>query len=155
MLKPGSGRALAWIREHVTHQGEECLIYPFSKFATGYGQVGYYGKVARAHRLMCELVHGPAPAEKMEAAHSCGNGHLACVNPKHLSWKTRSQNQKDRYVKERIPKKGLPRFKLNAEKAAQIRQLRGIETQQSLAERFGVSIPTIVMVQKGQSWKFV
>jgi len=29
------------------------------------------------------------------AHHSCGNGHLGCVNPKHLYWGDASQNAKD------------------------------------------------------------
>jgi hypothetical protein len=43
---------------------------------------------------MCKLVNGDPPAG-YETAHSCGNGHLRCITPKHLHWKTPAQNQQE------------------------------------------------------------
>lgn len=45
---------------------------------------------------MCQKAHGDPPSPKHDAAHSCGRGHEGCVNPNHLSWKTKKQNQADR-----------------------------------------------------------
>jgi len=151
----GKGKCAAWIIAHVSYAGTDCLPYPFARVTDGYGQLGYMGKMWRAHVLMCTMAHGPAPSPDHEAAHSCGNGHLGCCNQTHLGWKTRSENQRDRYKKERLPRRGLPRYRLTADDVREIRRLRGIVTQQSLADRFGVSRPHIIMVQKGQTYAYV
>lgn len=151
--KPGKGAR--WIMAHLIYSSDECLPWPYSKLNDGYGSLGYQGGHWRAHVLMCTLAHGPAPSPDHEAAHSCGNGHLGCCNQIHLGWKTRSENQRDRYKKERLPRKGLPRYRLTADDVREIRRLRGVVTQQSLADRFGVSRPHIIMVQKGQTYAYV
>lgn len=92
----GKGKGITWLREHVTYDGSECLIWPWTRDGQGRGAVGINGKLQRAHRVMCELVHGPAPTPEHHAAHSCGNGHIACVHPKHVSWKTKEENAQDR-----------------------------------------------------------
>lgn len=86
----GSGKAFTWIREHVSHTGDECLTWPFSiSTQTGRTGLGVNGKHYSAHRLMCELAHGPQPSPKHVAAFLCESGSKGCVNPKHLvvgSW---------------------------------------------------------------------
>lgn len=146
------GKCAAWIFVHANHEGAECLIWPFTRLADGYGTLGYKGDLRRAHVMMCEIANGPAPTPEHEAAHNCGNGHIGCCHPKHLEWKTRSANQRDRYKNERKSRKGTPRTRLTPEQVVEIRQLRGIETQQSLADRFGVSRTNIIMVQNGETW---
>lgn len=95
MSNRGSGKTIQWIQDHLSYPHDDwCLIWPFSR-TRGYGQFGYLGKGYYAHRYMCELVHGAAPSPEHQAAHSCGNGVEGCVNPKHLSWKTQSENQLD------------------------------------------------------------
>lgn len=46
-----------------------------------------------ACRVMCALIHGPAPDDGLlyEASHLCEYNWL-CVCPDHLIWETRSQN---------------------------------------------------------------
>src|SRR5690242_7424471 len=95
-LRQQKGRAYMWLLEHIHHRGEECLIWPSYRNALGYAQVWCDGKTQLAHRIMCRLAHGQPPTATHQAAHNCGNGRLACVNPVHLSWKTNSENQKDR-----------------------------------------------------------
>lgn len=141
MAKAGDGKCIRWLREHVNYVGADCLIWPFHRNSQkGYGDLGYNGRQLYAHRLMCELVHGPAPADRPQAAHSCGNGHLGCVNPLHLSWKSNSENQLDRQTHgTREPTNtGWGRTKLTVAQIQEIRALRGIETQVNLAKRFGV-----------------
>lgn len=93
----GKGKSLAWLLKHKDYSGDECLIWPFSKDGNGHGIIHHEGRTRRAHRMMCEMVNGPQPSpKKNQAAHECGKGHLACVNPNHLTWKTKSENEADR-----------------------------------------------------------
>ena len=99
----GKGGNYQWIKDHVGHADDKCLIWPFSYRWNGYGQVGLNGKVRYPHRIMCELAHGEPPSRKHVAAHSCHNGRGGCVNPRHLSWKTASENILERT---RVPQRG-------------------------------------------------
>jgi hypothetical protein len=143
----GKGAAVAWLRAHAAHQGDECLTWPFSRIGKGYGSFGYLRKQLYAHRFMCELVHGPAPSPQHQAAHSCGKGHEGCVNPRHLSWKTNSENQLDRSAHgNREPKR---RTILTVEQVTTIRALKGHKTQREIADMFGVKPGCIEYWQKG------
>lgn len=142
------GKAPKWIRDHAAHKGKDCLPWPFSRDKSyGRGRIGR--KVGGrtdlhwAHRLMCEYVKGPPPTTKHQAAHNCGNGHLACVNPNHLEWKTNTQNQLDRTLHGTQHPRGQPRNKLSADQIASIRALRHEKTQIQLAEMFRVKRGTI------------
>ena len=90
------GGGYGWLVAHKDHAGDGCLIWPLGCDQEGRGQVCVgNGKVRKAHRVMCEMVNGPCPPGH-QAAHECGNGHLGCVHPKHLKWKTQSANTLDR-----------------------------------------------------------
>lgn len=93
------GKPVAYLHEIVfAYEGDECLIWPFSKDRKGYGQVRFAGKLHIVSRLACQEANGPPPTPKHEAAHSCGNGHLACATKRHLSWKTRTENMADKVM---------------------------------------------------------
>lgn len=47
------------------------------------------------HRYLCRVVNGVPPDNDSYALHNCGNGHLGCVNPKHIYWGTQKQNFAD------------------------------------------------------------
>jgi len=81
---------------------EECITWPFSKNNDGYGKLQYGSKMRVASRVLCEIVYGDAPTEMHQAAHNCGNGHLACVNPHHLRWATPKENCLDIAIHKRI-----------------------------------------------------
>lgn len=144
---PGSGRGIKWIRDHLNYQGDDCLIWPMSS-KSGYGLFGWNGKTYGAHRLMCELVHGPKPTPKHQAAHECGNN--LCVNPKHLSWKTPTENQLDR--RRHGTTSTGPHGKLTYKKVREIRALRGIKTYNELAAEYGVHPSNITHIMRGDHW---
>jgi hypothetical protein len=147
--KRGEGQAIKFLRAHVAHEGADCLTFPMrGRDGKGYGTLGYLGKPRLAHRLMCELAHGAPPTPLHHAAHSCGNGHLACVNPRHLSWKTASENQADTIAHGTCKKKGGTRQKLTDEQVAEIRAWRGIKTQKALGELYCVRPETIGQIQR-------
>lgn len=150
--KRGQGEAAAWLKANIGYDRYGCLLWPFSKMPTGYGCLGHLGKSHYAHRFMCELVNGPAPTPKHYASHSCGNGHLGCVHPRHLSWKTPYENAIDRLTHGNNKKKGDPRWKLNKEQASEIRALKGQVTQYELAALYGVSRETISHIHCGRLW---
>lgn len=145
----GQGQAVAWIRQHAAHQSDECLVWPFSTNGTGYGRLGFEGQGYYAHRFMCELVHGAAPSPDHEVAHSCGNGMRGCVNPRHLEWKTRSENHLDRrrHGTHATSHYG-PRGKLTSADRMEILALKGKLPQRTIASRFGVHFETISRIHR-------
>jgi hypothetical protein len=138
---------LKWLIANANAQTDDCLTYPFGKTGMGYGVVYPKGeKQMMAHRWMCEHVHGPAPEGKIWVAHSCANGHLACVNPRHLRWATPKQNGEDRVAHGNAPKK------LTKEEAAQIWRLKGTMPSRVVGERFGVAKSTVAGIWQSRTW---
>lgn len=142
----GRGKNYQWLVEHSTYQGDDCLKWPFFIDPLhGRGRVGYLGKIWWAHRLMCVIAHGEPPTPKHEAAHSCGNGNKGCINPRHLSWKTASENCLDRSRHGRgvTNDKGRYSCRLTQEQIEFIRAAKGKVPLRELADRFGMSLPNI------------
>lgn len=134
-------------------QTNDCVPWPYTPATQGYGQVQKDGRRLLAHRLVCELAHGKAPSRKHEATHDCGNGHLGCVNPKHLSWKTHAGNMADKLLHGtslRGEKHKLA--KLTEPDVREIRALKGTLLQCEIAEIYGVDPSTISHIWRGKSW---
>lgn len=149
MTRPGEARN--WLLAHVSHQGDECLIWPFGRRWNGYGQFGHEGKITFPHRVMCLWAHGNPPDPKCVAAHTCNNGHGGCVNPRHLAWKTPSENLLDRraagtLTRKRWNNRGL----LTAAEVAQIRALKGVKNQREIAAMFNISYQHVSVVQNNR-----
>lgn len=140
----GKGAVVAWLRELASHQGNECVRWPFARVRNGYGQFSYLGKLGYAHRFMCELVNGAPPSPEHHASHSCGKGRQGCVNPRHLEWKTASENhlERRRHGTAATNTWGTS-GKLSADTVEAIRRLEGLTTNMELARRFDVSVDTI------------
>ena len=98
------GEQLAWLKSKAGHDGEECLAWPFRSDRGGYGSLRFEGKLTTASRVMCILAHGRPDNEKMDAAHLCHNGHLGCVNPRHIEWQTISENRSAPRRRRRTPR---------------------------------------------------
>lgn len=150
------GGAEAWIREHADYEGDDCLIWPYSRFRNNYGKAEYQGKTTSAARLMCTIAHGPPPTQQLEAAHSCGRGHDACVNPKHLRWATKKENAADRAI-HGTECRGSERHntKLTEEAVREIRALLGTQTQASIADKYGVNFTVISAIKRGKTWRWL
>ena len=140
----------------VPYSGDHCLIWPFAKARNGYGVIGHKGRNAMTHRLACEKRHGPPPTTTHQAAHSCGNGHLGCVNPNHLSWKTPKENTADKVVHgTQLRGEGVKQAVLKPDQVAEIIAMRGVVTQSDLAERYGVKREAISKIQLGKRWAHI
>ena len=138
--------AKRWLRMYLDHQEREfCLIWPFTRAQNGYPIAGGDGAV-RPTRIMCEHWNGPPPSEEHQAAHSCDNGHLGCINPWHLSWKTPSENQKDR-------KNSVGIRKLTPAEVDEIRSMKSRERTVDTAARFNVTEANIRQIQAGKTWR--
>jgi ribosomal protein L24E len=145
--------ALEWIEAHADYKGDDCLIWPWSKnTVNGYGQIALTRtKSDAAHRVMCRLAHGPKPTPKHQAAHSC---HVrACINPRHLAWKTHSQNMLDKRENGTASRNGCgQKGKLTVKQAAAILRLKGKKTQHAIAEKFGITESSVRNIHTGKTW---
>lgn len=142
-----------WIDEHRGYTGDDCLFWPFKRDRRGYAQISIEKSTHIASRLMCELVYGAAPTDEHQAAHSCGNGHLGCMTPKHLRWATPEENYADRrgHGTDDVGERN-PRSILTEDDVRVIRRLEGSVSRADLAKRFNVSRSTIAMAQRGDNW---
>ncbi len=132
---------------------EECIFWPFAKSITGYAVGIKSHNTSFIHRQICIEVHGQ-PDEKKEAAHSCGNGHLGCVNKNHLSWKTRAENQHDR-VRHGTSNRGERQWnsKLKARDIKHILdRVKAGQSRRSIAIKMGLGPKTISDITCGKTW---
>jgi hypothetical protein len=152
MINPnrGKGHYYQWLKDHVAHVGDECLIWPGTRNWNGYGTLGVDGDLCYAHRTMCKLVHGDPPTPKHVAAHSCHNGKGGCVHPKHVSWKTPRENLLER---QNVPDMGAwstRRTNIPPEDIAKIIELRGKMNQREIGKMFGISYQHVSVIQRGK-----
>lgn len=89
------GAARAFLDAAATADTSECISFPYSTGKHGYGRVRVGPETVGAHVYVLTKVAGEKPTPKHECCHKCGNGHLGCVNPRHLYWGTRSDNVRD------------------------------------------------------------
>lgn len=136
------------------HETDDCLIWPYVKASSGYGQLRSGGRMMIVSRMVCEDIHGPAPTDKHEAAHSCGNGHLACVTKRHLRWATPTENMADKVVHgTQLRGERHLKAKLKEVDVREIRRLRRSGTSAlRLASRFKVTERTIFQIAARETW---
>lgn len=141
--RPAAGEVSAWIKAHLEFDGDECLIWPFSRDQYGYGK----------SRRMCEEAHGKAPSPDHHAAHSCGQGHNGCVHPKHLRWATRKENQQE-MVAHGNSRRGEknPNTSLREGDVREIRRLCLEMPQTRVAKRVGISASTVSRIARRETW---
>ena len=145
-----NGEPLRYFHEVVlVYSGGACLLWPYGVNDSGYGQLRVNGEKIRAHRLACELRHGPPANNKLDAAHRCGTP--GCVNPDHIYWATRSENMADcvqHGTRSRGERHGLS--KLSEDAVFAIR--RSGRKQHELAKIYGVSQPLISRIRNRRDW---
>ena len=147
------GTRMRWLLAHANHPGEDCLIWPFSRDHNGYARITVDGVQSCASRAMCEIANGAPETYTLQAAHNCGQGHLGCVNPRHLRWDTVAGNHADKAI-HGTEIKGTDQWqaKLTDADVRSIRAAKGTVSQQRLADRYGVNQTTISKIQRRVSW---
>jgi hypothetical protein len=135
-------KAMLFFDQAIKTETEDCIFWIFSTSG---------GPRARE---MCAKAHGPRPSKRHGVAHSCGNGHLGCINRKHLRWATQKENLADRIghgTANRGERHGNAR--LSREKVKQIRaRLARVEFQSDIAKSLGIGQTTVSHIHRGSSW---
>lgn len=153
---PIVGPVQAWLAEHVNYQGDDCLKWPFPVKSHGRGVASVEGRAMSAPRAMCTLAHGEPPTPQHEAAHSCGKGHEGCVSPKHLSWKTTSENRMDMAEHGTLPRgEDVNTAKLTEDQVREIRRMGKSMSSPEIGKLFGVSRYTVWEIQTRRSWAWL
>lgn len=156
--KTPAGTAAKWMVEvALPYRGEECLIWPLAVDKDGYARGRHpIAATDRAHRVICILAHGEPPTPTHEAAHSCGKGHLGCVSPNHLSWKTSAENALDKDLHGTIPRGDeSPMRKLTSVQVAKMLALSSTMRAGQIAAMFNVTPSNVSMILRGVTWKEV
>ena len=123
-------------RYRVTRTG--CWEWTGARVPGGYGKLTIKGKSVSAHRKFYEDAKGAIP-EGYYLDHLCKN--RPCVRPDHLEVVTPTEN-----VRRSIG------VKLNMKKAQEIRENLEKLKVKELAEKYCVSVETIIWIRRGKSW---
>lgn len=141
-----------WSKVDKTDEGG-CWIWTAGKNKNGYGAIGVDCRIERAHRVSWFLHFGPIP-EKMHVLHKCDNP--ACVAPHHLFLGDHLTNMLDKEAKGRANQPIGARNKASKLTVEMVREIKlSNESQQILAERYGVTDGAINHIKMGRTWKHV
>lgn len=153
VLESSVGAPGRWIDAHSQYDGLDCLPWPFATTAGGYPIAIHEGQQTTASRIMCEKVYGPPPSPEHQAAHSCGNGHLGCMNRAHLRWDTCAGNHADKLVHDtHMRGERNHQTKLSESDVRAIRRASSAIPYSVLAETYGVSTGQICRIRSGERW---
>jgi hypothetical protein len=136
----------------------DCIEWTGAKNEHGYGQAGARRWGTRlAHRQEWIKANGAIPSG-LCVLHRCDN--RACINVEHLFLGTQTENLQDMTSKGRRrngvkPRPGEmnPMAKLTVSEVLAIRASE--ERQQTLADRYGISQPTVSDIKHGRRWAWL
>lgn len=142
--------------------GTACWVWTSTVDVGGYGLFHIGSRKtndrrgAKAHRWVFEQTHGCTLKDRWDMVlHKCDN--RKCVNPEHLFRGTHQENMKDRDVKKRQAhgsRHGMSELTDDQVRHVLARKSWGEpETLKQLAARFGVSLPTLIHIRSGHTWK--
>lgn len=157
MTLAAHGKNYKWlVNVALPFEGDECLPWPFDRSFKGYGRVRVSNRRHAAHRIVCEHVHGSAPLPDMDAAHSCGNGHLGCVNPGHIRWKSRQENileKNDHGTMARGERNG--NAVISEAVARKAKALIGRMSQREIGAELGITRSAVRDIKLGRTWAWL
>jgi len=147
-----SSEAMDWVLAVIAEgDGQGCRDWPGWRNAKGYGQMGHEGRVRQVGHVVMELSGRPRPAG-LSQLHSCDRP--SCAAPWHLRWGTNAENRAESVLKGRTSKgEHRPQAKLTESAVREIRTSSA--TLATLAEKFGVGVPTVQKARLGHTWRHV
>jgi hypothetical protein len=151
------GAHVEFIGHAITFNGDACLIWPYTRNKAGYATTAGSGHPTRlVHRVVCENVHGLPPSPDHQVAHSCGKGHEGCVNPRHLRWATRLENDADKIIHgTRASGERHGAAKISDADVRDIRRLALTIPQKVIAKRYGISRAGVCLIVARKTWAHV
>lgn len=154
-----AGAPAAFLEAALAWQEDACLLWPFSKNNVGYAQinVGPGKKKKLVTRIICERANGAPSTDGHLATHSCGNGHLGCISPKHLRWGTYADNAADMVRHGRSTRgERSTSAKLTRDQALAVYQRANAgESQQRLSREFGITQTAVSRIKRGINWRWL
>lgn len=145
-----------WIEAHRDFRGEECLIWPFHRGDNGRGVFKIEGRGTSVSYVMCSMAHGEPPTPDHEASHSCGKGHEGCVNPRHLRWATRKENENDKRNHGTLRRGvNINTAKLSEDDVREIRRLGDSVQLGPTAKRFGITKTAVWTIKVRKTWAWL
>lgn len=149
-----------FIKSAAECKDEACLFWPFPREPNPRQprvSVNVDGKTRFASRHICQLAHGEPPTPKHVAAHSCGNGHLDCMNASHLRWATQQENVDDMLIHgTRAYGEDSPTAILTNDQAKQTKRMLsdGVPISK-IASMYDVTWACIHAIKVGRNWKTI
>lgn len=148
------GNALRFLNRAVASKTDDCILWPYQESPTGRPRMHFRGKSVNTARAVCILAHGEPAGDKNEAAHLCGN--RLCVNPRHIRWATRRENEEDKLAHgTRLRGSDLTQAKLTEDQVLTIRAQLAERSQSSLAREYGVTQSAIWAISSRRVWAWL
>ena len=136
---------------------DDCWLWRASRDGAGYGMIKIGGGAKgnyRAHQASLIIAGKSRPTEDHCALHTCDNP--SCVNPSHLWWGTKTENNRDRATKGRSANMNGMRSSRSKLDDEAIRIIRGSKDDNAaMAQRFSVTKENISMIRLRKTWKHV
>jgi hypothetical protein len=141
-----------WFNKAILVETDECIVWPFAKIK-GYGNIR--GPIKLTHCKAANLRIGICPIGFDTAHGPCHN--RACFNYRHLIYKTRSENNRDK-VRDKTDARGenSSSAKLSDKEIANIRIVCRVSTlpRYELARLYGISASHLSEILNGNERKF-
>lgn len=147
-----------------SNEPDGCWVWTAAQTSTGYGLMGFRGKMIKTHRASWMIYRGEIP-KGMFVCHSCDlnyptgdTSYRLCCNPHHLWLGTNQENVDDMIQKKRHAHgKQASYSKLTEEQAIQIKRLLAEDklSQDKIARQFGITRSNVLNIKLGNAWKHV
>lgn len=151
------GKPRSWLQDFLLDPGEGCrLDWPFAVNRHGYPTINLGSGGRTVAHAVCLAVHGPRPTPASVARHGECNDRM-CIQPDHLSWGTYRENETDKLRDDKhLRGSRNHQARLGESQVLEVVDLlRSGQTQQQVADRFGVGKTTISAIARGQNWSWL